>query len=63
MPAGWLRGLFIDAKNRLRIADTATGLRRPGVVNADRLNFTRYPSAAGLSSIGVLFQLVSVFRG
>ena len=51
--AGWMRDLFVDGKGRLWIASTITGVLRLDDVNADKLNFTRYTPAEGLSSIGV----------
>ncbi len=51
--AGWTRDLFVDSKNRLWIANSTAGVLRLDDVNADRLDFTRYTPAEGLSSIGV----------
>ena len=50
---GWIRDLFVDQAGRLWIAAPESGLLRLDNVNADELNFTRYTTAEGLSSIGV----------
>jgi signal transduction histidine kinase len=52
--AGWLHNLFVDDAGKLWITSTASSLLRLDDTNADRLNFTRYTPAEGLSSIGVM---------
>jgi ligand-binding sensor domain-containing protein/two-component sensor histidine kinase len=53
VPAGWIRDLFIDHKGRLWIANPAVGLLRVDDPDADKLVFTSYTRAEGLSSVGV----------
>ena len=53
VPAGWIRDLFVDHKGRLWIANPAVGLLRVDDTDADRLIFTVYTRAEGLSSVGV----------
>jgi len=50
---GWLRDEHFDAKGRLWVASTATGLLRIDDPNADRLAIARYSTANGTSSTGV----------
>ena len=50
-PAGWIRDLFVDARGRLWIASTHTGLWRLDETNADRPRFIKYTPADGLTSV------------
>lgn len=52
-PPGWTRDMFVDDAGRLWIANTTWGLLRLDDVNSDQLNFVRYTTAEGLSSMGV----------
>ena len=52
LPGGWIRDLYVDGKNRLWLANNKVGVLRFDDVNDDKLNFTRYSKADGLSSAG-----------
>ena len=50
-PAGWTRDLYVDRKGRLWIANTADGLLRVDDPNSETLQFHRYTTADGMSSV------------